>query len=266
VRLVGLFLALWAIALPAHAELKAINGLPLRRESYRRIVSLAPSTTELLYAAGWGDRVVGVSAASDFPPEARRKPQVGGAQSLNVERILALKPDLIVGIPMKSPVLAQLGSLSTAPVVLLPGDTLDSIASEAEQLSSVLGPSGRVFASRFRRELAAIAPGRRHPSVFYLVWDQPLMTAGPTTYLDDLIRRAGGRNVVSASGYISYSEERLIAAHPDVVLYPDNLEPGAKRLRARLPHARFIGLNADRVSRPGPRILDVIRQVARAFS
>lgn len=263
-RLLVVTLMAWAFALPAHA-LQDLAGRTVPSGDYRRIVSLAPSNTELVYAIGWGDRLIGVTDMCDYPPEARKKPRVGGAETLSVEHVLSLKPDLVLAIPSKAPALRQLARMLKAPVVVLESDTLESVAKNAEALGAVVGPEGKAFAARYRRDLARIEPAKTRPSVFYLVWDRPLMTAGPGTFLDDLIRRAGGRNVALEPGYRPFSEERLIASAPQVVLYPSNLQPAVARLRARVPRARFVALPADEVSRPGPRVLPAIRQAAGSF-
>lgn len=263
-RLLVVTLMFWAVALPAHA-LKDLAGRAVPAGDYRRIVSLAPSNTELVYAIGWGDRLIGVTDMCDYPPEARRKPRVGGAETLSVEHVLSLKPDLVLAIPSKSPALQQLKRMLKAPVVMLESDTLESVAANAEALGSVIGPQGKAFAARYRAELGRIKPARKHPGVFYLVWDRPMMSAGPGTFLDDLIRRAGGRNLASEPGYRPFSEERLIASAPEVVLYASNLEAAARRLRSRLPKARFVSLPADEVSRPGPRVFAAIGKAARSF-
>ncbi|HEY9900732.1 MAG TPA: helical backbone metal receptor [Pantanalinema sp.] len=258
-------LVLLALAAPAQAALLDFDGHRVPAGPYRRIVSLAPSNTELLYAIGWGDRVVGVTDACDYPAQARRKARVGSAENLSVERVLALSPDLVLGIPSKAPVYAQLGRMLRVPFVLLPSDDLESVAVNAEGLGEIVGPQGKRFAEKYRRQLAAIAPSRAHPKVFYMVWDRPLMSAGPRTFLDDLVRRSGGRNVVTAPGYAPFAQEALIASDPDVIAFPDNLRPAAERLRARLKRARLVALPADDVSRPGPRVITAIQQAAKAF-
>lgn len=252
------------LTLPAQA-LTDLAGRAVPPGNYRRVISLAPSNTELMYAIGWGDRLIGVTDMCDYPPEARRKPHVGGAENLSVEHILSLKPDLVLAIPSKAPALQQLSRMLKAPVVVLESDTLDSVAQNAEALGALMGPEGKAFATRYRRDLAGLKPAKWHPNVFYLVWDRPLMSAGPGTFLDDLIRRAGGRNLATEAGYRPFSEERLIAGAPQVVLYPSNLEAAASRLKTRLPRARFVSLSADEVSRPGPRVVGAIRQTARAL-
>lgn len=258
-------LLLVALVAPAQAALVDVQGRQVMPGHYRRIVSLAPSNTELLYAIGWGERVVGVTDACDYPVQARRKPKVGSAENLSVERILALAPDLVLGIPSKSPAYAQLGRMLKAPFVLLPSDDLASVAANAEALGGVIGPEGGRFAADYRRRLAAIKPSRQRPRVFYMVWDRPLMSAGPRTFLDDLVRRAGGRNVVTAPGYAPFSEEALVASAPDVIAFADNLRPAAERLGARLKRPRLVALPADDVSRPGPRVLTAIQKAAEAF-
>lgn len=252
----------WGVAQPAWATLRDIEGQPVPARPYRRIVSLAPANTELLYAIGWGDRVVGVSSFCDFPKEARLKPKVGGPETINVEQVLALAPDLILASPLKSPEVSTLARLSSVPVVILQQESLDGIAENAENLGAILGPEGAAFATRFRRELASIKPSRRHPRVFYMVWDSPLMTAGPGTYHDDLIRKAGGRNIARAEGYTAYSEETLLANRPDVLIYSENLKTAAETQRKRL-RVPGVPLPANAVSRPAPRILQVLRDLVR---
>ena len=257
-----LALLIWAIALPANAALLDIQGHPLPKRDYHRIISLAPSNTELLYAIGWGNRLVGVCDSCDYPPAATKKPQVGGAETLDVERMVALKPDLILSVQLNNPALNQVSELTGAPVVVLNSNSVDGIARNADELSEVLGPQGHVFARRFRQAIARIKPYPRKLKMFYLVWDRPLMTAGTGTYIDDLIRLAGGTNVAKVHGYTSYSDEALLMAKPDVLIYSTNQARAAKALQARL-HIPIIGLPADLVSRPGPRVPQALRLLVK---
>lgn len=267
--LTGLLMLL-GLAGPAPAALLDQAGRPVPVKRYHRIASLAPSMTELIYAIGWQGRLAGVSDHCDYPPAARQLPRVGGAENLNVERMVALHPDLMLTVQNRAPAIQQASRLTGAPVVLLENPTLEAIAANAELLGTVLGPEGAAFARRFRSELAAVKPAPRPVRVFYLAWDQPLMTVGPGSYLDDLIRRAGGRNV-GATGtgqgpYPMISEEQLIATRPQVLMYSSNLEVAAQRLAGRLGKIRLVALDADDVSRPGPRVLRALRQAARALA
>lgn len=261
--IVLLTILLWPSS--ASAALRDLSGVAVPRGEYRRIVSLAPSHTELLYAIGWGDRLVGVSDYCDYPAEARSKPRVGAQETLSVERVLALKPDLVLAVRSANPALKQLDRLLAAPVLVLESERVGSVAANAEALAELIGPEGKAFAARFRRDLAGIRASRRQPRTFYMVWDKPLMSAGPHTFLDDLIRRAGGRNLATLPGYAPFSEERLIAERPDVVLYPDNLNSAVLAMAKRHPDTRFIALPADEISRPGPRVTQALRRVVRIF-
>lgn len=256
------FLLLWAIALPANAELLDLQGHPLPKKPYQRIISLAPSNTELLYAIGWENRLVGVSDFCDYPPEAKKKPKVGGPETLNVEAMVALKPDLILAVNLKNQALIQVSKLTGAPVAVLRNTSIAGIAQNADDLSEYLGKEGHDFARRFRHELSGIKPYPKKLKLFYLVWDRPLMTAGEGTYLDDLLKLAGGINVAKVHDYAPYSDEALLMAKPDVLIYSKNQESAAKALQSRL-RIPIIGLNADEVSRPGPRLPHVLRQLIK---
>lgn len=266
---------LWGLAAPAQAAVLGLQGQPLPHRTYRRIVSLAPSVTELLFAIGWGSKLVATTEHSDFPAEARKLPQVGGAESLNVERMVALHPDLILSIENRAPAIAQASRLTGAPVGVLESPTLESIALNAESLGEVLGPEGHAFAMKFRQDLRAVKPASRPVRVFFLAWDRPLMTVGPGSFLHDMLVRAGGENVVlsvparhagATRGYPLFSEEQLIASHPEVVFYPSNLQAAAMRLRAHLKTPRYVALDADDVSRPGPRILRALRLTVKSLN
>lgn len=249
-----------AIALPANAALHDPQGCPIPRKAYHRIISLAPSNTELLYAIGWGNRLVGVSDFCNYPPEAKQKPKVGGPESLNIERMIALKPDLILAVGFQNPGLLQASKLTGAPIAVLNNKTVAGIAQNADDLGEYLGSEGHAFARKFRQSLTAIKPYPKKLKMFYMVWDRPLMTAGEGTYLNDLIRLAGGVNVAKVKDYAPYSDEAILMAKPDVLIYSLNQQSAATAMQARL-HVPIIGLDADEVSRPGPRIPHVLSQL-----
>lgn len=255
-----LALSLLGTALPANAALSDLQGRPIPRKDYRRIVSLAPSNTELMYAIGWEDRLVGVSDFCNYPPRAMEKPKVGGPETLNIERMISLKPDLILTVGFRNAGLLQVSKLTGAPIAVLDNKTVAGIAKNAEALSECLGPDGRIFAHKFRQQLAMIKPHPGKLKMFYLVWDRPLMTAGEGTYLDDLIKLAGGVNVAKVKDYAAYSDEALLMAKPDVLIYSLNQQSAAKALQARL-NVPIIGVEADEISRPGPRIPKVLSKL-----
>jgi iron complex transport system substrate-binding protein len=191
----------------------------------RRIVTLAPSATEMLFALGAGERVVGVSAYDDWPPEVTRLPRVGAMVNPSFEAIMALRPDALVGVQGPAD-LSVLERLQRAGVrVFFP-----RAESVAEVLASIDGYASLVG----RREVAAAlreaiigdlerarraVSGRRRPRVLAVFSDRPMVTAGPGSWVDELLTIAGGDNVVRTGGrYPTLSREQLLVLAPEVIL------------------------------------------------
>ncbi len=197
----------------------------------RRIVSLSPSTTELLFAIGAGDRVVGRTRWCVDPPEARDVPSVGDGLDPNVEMIVARRPDLVVFYrsAMNAAAIEQLDRLgiATASVQL---DGLADLSRAALLLGRLTGDSARAdsLVQVFRRELAAvsIAPSDDAPTVLLLAWDNPPITIGAASFLSEIVGRAGARNVFGDIGQPSggVSLEAIAARGPDVVLLTEGEE------------------------------------------
>ncbi len=194
--------------------------VPARAE---RVLSLAPSTTEFVFALGAGDRLVGRSDACDFPPAAAAVPSVGTLFPPSYERILATRPDLVLMIDGNADVRRRL-TAHGLPVVVVQPKTLDGILDATGRLGRLLGREAaaealvRALTARRDALVARVPAGR--PRVLYEVWPDPLTSAGPATFLGDLLRVAGGRNVVPAEAgdWPRLSMERVVAADPEVVL------------------------------------------------
>ncbi len=170
----------------------------------QRIISLAPSMTELLFSIGAGDRIVGVMAHSDYPPQARDIPVVGQHDLLDMEGILALQADLIVSWQTGNPSAAvqRLQQLGLNVYIAEPA-SLASIAGHIEKLAELTGlqEQGSTLAREFRHELEEIASSRQgleEVSVFYQVWHSPLISVGGDELINDMIRLCGGRNIFEA--------------------------------------------------------------------
>jgi iron complex transport system substrate-binding protein len=164
----------------------------------RRIVSLAPHATELLFAAGGGDSVVGVIDTSDWPPAARTRPRVGDARALDLERIVTLDPDLIVTWPYTAP--AQVDWLRARGIAVFMTDpkSIEGIAADVERLGTLLGtePRARGVAAELRAHLARLSresAGKRSVSVFYEIWPSPLFTIGGAHLITHALAVCGGR-------------------------------------------------------------------------
>lgn len=191
----------------------------------RRIVSLAPHATELLYAAGAGERVVGVLATSDWPPEAAAKPRVGDARALDLERIVALAPDLVVTWPYSAP--EQVAALRArgVSVFITNPTTIDGIAVDLERLGALAGtlPIAKARAAEFRARLARLSArdaGARRLRVFYEIWGAPLYTIGGGHLISEALRVCGGENIFAALSLPApaVSIEAVLDARPDVIV------------------------------------------------
>jgi len=193
-----------------------------------RIVSLAPHATELLFAAGAGARVVGVSAYSNFPAEASRLPSVGDAMRADLERIIALKPDLIVGWKSgNNP--AQLERLRALGLPVFDSEPrrFDDIASALERLGTLAGSDeGRIAAARFRDALQQLREryaARTPVTVFYQIWPSPLMTLNDAHIVSEAIRLCGGINLFGALAPLvpTVSREAVLKANPQAIFVSD---------------------------------------------
>jgi iron complex transport system substrate-binding protein len=191
----------------------------------RRIVSLAPHATELLFAAGAGERIVGVLAPADWPPEAASVPRVGTAAGLDLERIVALKPDLAVVWPYLAP--AHIERLRAMGIAVFVSDprTPAAIAVELERLGTLAGtrPSAARAAAAFRARLSALDSHERGAaklSVFYEIWHQPLYTVGGRHLITAAIRLCGGENVFGAlaAPAPAVGIEDVLAARPEAII------------------------------------------------
>ena len=192
----------------------------------QRIVSLAPSLTELIYSAGAGENLVGVVEHSDFPAAAKALPIVGRFDLLDIERILELDPDLVVawqtGNPRSS--VHQLRQLGLTVYVAEP-KSLAAIPSHIERLAVLAGKelNDLKVIYDFRQKLEVLDSKYRHQSpvtIFYQVWDRPLITAGGNELINDIIRLCGGRNVFANIRRVApkVSREAVLKRNPEVII------------------------------------------------
>jgi iron complex transport system substrate-binding protein len=232
-----------------------------------RVISLAPSVTEILFALGLEREIVGISDADDFPPErVRGRARVGGVV-LNLERIVALQPDLIVGMPsLQRDQLLRLRSLRL-PVLAVDASSVSETVAQIRLLGRITGRRREAESLASRVESRARP---RHPPkalrVYAELWYEPVMAAGAGTLVDDVITRAGGRNVFDdRRGYVQVPLEAVLVRDPQVVLL---LHPGRARVLARPGWRvgaawRVFEVPASLVTRPGPRVADGVALVAR---
>ncbi|MEO6749814.1 MAG: cobalamin-binding protein [Casimicrobiaceae bacterium] len=236
----------------------------------RRIVALSPHATELLFAAGAGNAIVGVVAGSNFPPQASRIAVVGDANAVDLERIVALAPDLVVTWPYTTA--AQLAAIRRRGIRVFTSDpkTIDGIARDIERLGVLVGSreAAARSAAAFRAEIESArrhAPARQHPPlrVFYEIWGEPIYTIGGHHLISEAITLCGGQNVFAALGVAApiVSEEAVIAARPQVIVAgaDDARRPHWLDAWKRWPQipavrdARLRVVDANLLHRAGPR-------------
>ena len=252
--------------------------LPLKIE---RIVSLAPNLTEIVYAVGAGDRLVGRTRYCDYPLEVKNVAEIGDTMTPSIERIIALKPQVVL-VSTASQLEAftkQLEQQKIAVYVTNPR-SLDEVFRSITTFGDLFGTQDRaarlVTELRRRADAVAAAVGTTKPiTVFYQVSDEPLYTIGRESYLTDLVRRAGGVSVTAdvANAFPRFSDEAALAARPEAIILPTGGSMGsansdvAKALK-NSPAAlnnRVYKINEDHLQRPGPRLVDGLEEMARAL-
>jgi len=278
------------LAMPAHGWAQA--GAPIettdetgRRvrvpQPVRRIVSLAPSLTETLYALGAQDRLVGVTNYCDYPPEARSRPKVGGTINPNLEEVVGLKPDLVVVTKTanRKETVEALERLSVAvyatdprsveDVLISTGRLADLIGAHEQGESLVAGLRARL--QKLKQALAGRPPRR----VLFVVWQDPLISVGRGTFLGDALRWAGAETVVrSTQDWPRMSLEEAIHLQPEYLVFtsshPAEVKLNLQKLRERPGWRNFdavrerrIAMVSDAVNRPAPRLIEAIEQLAR---
>jgi iron complex transport system substrate-binding protein len=249
-----------------------------------RIVSLAPSVTESLFAIGAGGQVVGRTNFCDYPEEVRKLPSIGGfsASSISVESIIALKPDLVIG-----------GSTVQAEVILaVKAAGIPAFISQPESLAEIMDALilfGQITDHRDTattvvnqmqtrietvKETVSRIPTKDRPTVFYEVWHEPLMSATRKSSIGELIEIAGGINIFGdlPDAFPTVNAEQILNADPDFIIGPSNhsdqLTADAIRARAGWQDLRAVKNNAiymvdgNIISRPGPRMVDALEELA----
>jgi iron complex transport system substrate-binding protein len=247
----------------------------------RRIVSLVPGVTEILFAIGAQDAVVGVTDFCDYPPDARRKARVGDMLAPNLETLVSLKPDLVVATRSgnREETFDQLKRLglpvylvdeppSIAGVLRLVGGLGQLTGRRAAAASVAAGLEGRIASVRER------VAGRPHPRVLYVLWPEPLIVPGRGSLVSELIASAGGESVTAdqAQGYPRMSLEAAVGRAPEVIIlarHGAGTGPAAREQWQRLESlpairsGRLYAADGDLLHRYGPRVVDGLELLAR---
>ena len=272
---IALRIALALFAALAASGCRRASGAPLVA---RRVVSISASTTEALFAIGAGDRVVGRSRYDDYPKEALDLPTVGGFVDPNLEAILALRPDLVVGArgplgPGFARTLDDHGIVTYFPETERFEQILAMIEGLGARTDHVDAAARVTSAMRARREaITAALSSASRPRVLLVFAAQPISVAGPLSFADEMITLAGGVNAMTTGApYPMIALETAIALDPDVILHAEMGAGAAASLGGPWSAVRavreghVVHIEDEAVLRPGPRVLDGVAILARAI-
>lgn len=240
-----------------------------------RAVSLAPSLTEMVFAAGAGDRLAGVTTYCNYPAEALAVDKVGDTQTPNIEKIINLRPQVVL-ISTASQLEAFMQTLADQNIAVYVLDVrgIDDVTRGLRTLGAIFGSDDTAgkAATEFERRVKVVDDVQRPkdgPNVFLQISKEPLFTIGKDSFLTEMIKRTGGFSVTNdvASGYPKLSKETALAMNPDVIILSDsedNREPNEVfKNSPAVKNGRVYRINADIISRPGPRLVDALEEIAR---
>ncbi|ABX03704.1 MAG TPA: cobalamin-binding protein [Herpetosiphon sp.] len=252
-----------------------------------RIVSLAPSNTEILFAVGAGDALVGVTKYCNYPEAAKSIDQIGGfsAKTISLETIVALKPDVVFSGDESQQIVIDALTQANIPVIAIKAETFEAVyqninligqatnhPTEAAQVVAEM--QARIDAVTAKTSTLAAADKL---SVFYEVYDEPLMTAGPQTFIGQMLELAGATNIFAdvSEEYPEISAEEVVNRQPAVIIGPEShgdkltidliaQRPGWGAIKA-VKEGKIVVLNGDMLSRPGPRLADALEALSQAL-
>jgi iron complex transport system substrate-binding protein len=246
-----------------------------------RIISLAPSNTEILFTLGLEDRIVGVTDFCDYPEAAKSKEKIGGFSEPNIEKIISLQPDLILATSMHQKPVEELEKLNVPSVVLDPKD-FEDVFTSIEIIGKATGQDDKAAAivgdlkARVKDvddKVIKLTEDER-PKVYYEIWPSPITTAGPGTFVNDIIQRAGGENIAkdAKKAYPQYSQEMIVAKNPDIIIFShhgssnqsaeDILNRQGWESIEAIKNNKVFYVEENLVQRATPRLVDGLEQLA----
>jgi len=251
-----------------------------------RIVSLSPSNTENLAALGLLDKVVGVTDVCDYPPEVKNKTRVGGYSAISIEKVAAVKPDLVIASD-KTPkeTVSRIKEIGV-PVIVIAPKNVDHVIRDIGIIGRITGTETRAedLVANITRRIVKVSavPGSNSPTVAHVVYYKPLTVSGNTTMQNDIISRTGGTNVFAGrNGWRTVSLEEFLLANPDIiivsggggmdssgrdVILDDFMTNSQYASLSAVKNHHVYAIDADIISRPGPRIADAAEEVSRIIS
>lgn len=237
----------------------------------QRIVSLSPVTTEMCYALGLDKQLVAVTADCDYPAAAKKKPQIGKFGSVDLERLILAKPDLLLATQDMAPRLSAVKRLNV-PLITFETPHLPAIADNMLKLGQIAG-KGKEAKAWHKTWIQRLKQLERRPSqrrAFFVLWPQPLVSASRTSFIGDLLFRAGLHNpVTTPEPFPQIGWEQLLGYRPDVVVTSlrdtHHFREGRWQQLTALKEGQLIQLNPDWVERPGPRSILGLQQLVEAL-
>lgn len=243
-----------------------------------RIVSVMPGTTEIAYAVGAGDKIVGVSNYDNYPEDVKKKEKVGDLK-VNIEKVVSLEPDIILADTGNGEAIDALRKTGL-PVVVMEAKTFDEIYKSIEMIGKATGNDAKAaeVVGKMKTDVQDVqdkvkaVPQEKRPNVWIEV-DPSLFTAGTGTFMHDLVTLAGGKNIAGdLDGWKQLSEEKVLQRNPDVIMntYGYYDKEGAAKIKQRpkwqqvqaIKDGRVFAVDSDVVNRPGPRITEGLKEIA----
>lgn len=284
--LIGIWLLVFSLSFGVGAKsLSDDSGREVEvPSSCERIISLSPSNTEIIFALSLAEKLVGVTTYCNYPEEAKEKEKVGTLNEINLEKVVELEPDLVLASSLTPPdVVERLGSLGITVFVLDPHN-INEVMEDIEKVGIIAGVEARGKELRkameedireVREKVSNLSSDER-PTVFHLIWHEPLWTAGEDTFINEFITIAGGQNVVAdLPGYVTLNLEEFIRRNPDIITVVENhgsaenlpyqflLSDSRLQVVKAIQDHKVFPVDADIVSRSGPRVVDAIYIFAR---
>lgn len=249
----------------------------------QRIVSTMPSITEMLYALDLGERVVGVTSNCNYPPQVKKKEKIGGF-FLNLEKVVSLKPDLVVMLEDSQKRDVDKFKNFGLPVCAINPRSVADVMDSLLKLGEATGKKRKAerLVSEMRSRIAAVKPRRfslffvlKRPRILAVVGYRPMIVVGGGTFIDDIIRSAGAENVAgkTRAAYPHYSFEELLRVDPEYIIIAEGIIEKEEIKNDRrwqgleaVKKGRVMFMNADILSRPGPRVVNAIEEIARLIN
>lgn len=259
-------------------------GVTVTIDKYpERIVSLSPANTEILFALGLGDRIVGVTEYCTYPEAALSKDKIGGFSTINTEKIAVLNPDLLVAADGNSEeTIAHLRELGYT-IITVNADTIDTTLADIRLIGKAAGVASAAeeLVSSMQADLAEIAEktkGAEKPTILHCMWTDPLWVSGSGTFQDEMISAAGGVNAAAAEGgWVALTMEKFLTMNPDIIVVDSGdgmgvgtddalknffLKDSRMQSLSAVQNERVYVVNADIIDRGGPRIVEGVEALA----